>query len=103
MFNTIWDDAADSEANIKWTRYFWSDMKKFSSGGLYLNFPGEYEEGQDLMKDAFGSNYDRLVEVKNRYDPENLFRGVFGHLFDFHSALGAGHHHGSADIAIHHD
>ena len=74
VFNTIWDDAADSEANIKWTRDFWSDMKKFSSGGLYLNFPGEYEEGQSLMKDAFGSNYDRLVEVKNRYDPENLFR-----------------------------
>jgi len=75
VFNTVWDDSADTEKNIAWTRTFWSDMRRYSSGGLYLNFPGQYEEGQDLMRDAFGTeNYNRLVQIKNKYDPTNLFR-----------------------------
>ena len=49
-------------------------MRRFSSGGTYLNFPGFMEEGQDLMRDAYGENYERLVELKNRRDPHNLFR-----------------------------
>ncbi len=48
-------------------------MKRFSDGGTYLNFPGFLEEGERLLRDAFGENYDRLVEVKSRYDPTNLF------------------------------
>jgi FAD/FMN-containing dehydrogenase len=41
---------------------------------MYLNFPGFFEEGDSLMYDAFGANYERLVEIKNKYDPTNLFR-----------------------------
>ena len=74
VFNTAWEDAGDDERNVRWTRESWESMKRYSSGSLYLNFPGEYEEGDQLMKEAFGANYARLVDVKNQYDPTNLFR-----------------------------
>ncbi len=69
-----WEDAADDEANMAWGREVISDMKRFSDGGTYLNFPGFLEEGDRMLREAFGQNYDRLVEIKNRYDPTNLFR-----------------------------
>jgi FAD/FMN-containing dehydrogenase len=43
-------------------------------GGAYLNFPGFLEEGQRLMRDAYGENYERLVTLKDKHDPTNLFR-----------------------------
>jgi FAD/FMN-containing dehydrogenase len=49
-------------------------MRRFSDGGMYLNFPGFLEEGQALMRDAYGENYGRLVALKNEHDPANLFR-----------------------------
>ena len=49
-------------------------MRRFSSGGTYLNFPGFLEEGESLLRDAYGENYQRLVALKNKYDPTNLFR-----------------------------
>ena len=64
----------DDEANIAWARECYSDLRRFSGGGVYLNFPGFLEEGQGLMRDAYGRNYERLVALKNRYDPANLFR-----------------------------
>jgi FAD/FMN-containing dehydrogenase len=64
----------EDEANIAWARDCYADMRRFSGGGLYLNFPGFLEEGQGLMRDAYGENYERLVALKNEYDPANLFR-----------------------------
>ncbi len=49
-------------------------MQPYSKGGLYLNFPGFGEEKDALVRAGYGANYDRLVELKNRYDPTNLFR-----------------------------
>jgi hypothetical protein len=49
-------------------------MRRFSSGGMYLNFPGFFEKGDNLTHDAFGANYERLVEINYKYDPTNLFR-----------------------------
>jgi FAD/FMN-containing dehydrogenase len=49
-------------------------MGKHSTGGLYLNFPGLGEEKDELVRAGYGVNYDRLVELKTKYDPENLFR-----------------------------
>ncbi len=69
-----WEKPADDEANVEWARNVVSDMRRFSSGGAYLNFPGFMEEGQRLMRDAYGENYERLVALKNEYDPANLFR-----------------------------
>ena len=72
--DVTWDDSADDEANIAWTREFWREMHRFSEGGLLLSFPGMGEEGQRLVKAAHGPNHERLVALKNKYDPANLFR-----------------------------
>lgn len=70
-----WQDPADNETNIAWTRELHRDMQRFSSGATYLNFPGFGEEGEEMLRRAYGDNYRRLREVKGKYDPENMFRG----------------------------
>lgn len=73
--DTSWTDHADDEHAIAWTRDAWAEMQDYSNGGAYLNFPGQGEEGESLLRASYGSdNYDRLVEVKTKYDPTNLFR-----------------------------
>jgi FAD/FMN-containing dehydrogenase len=69
-----WEEPRDDEANVAWARECVSDMRRFSDGGMYLNFPGFMEEGQKLMQDAYGRNYERLVALKDEHDPTNLFR-----------------------------
>jgi FAD/FMN-containing dehydrogenase len=68
------EDPQEDGANIEWARGCYADMRRFSGGGVYLNFPGFLEEGQGLMRDAYGENYEILVALKNQYDPANLFR-----------------------------
>ena len=71
--DSTWPDPKDDTTNVEWTRRCWSDMQQYGDGGLYLNFPGFGEEGIDLVKAAYGKNYDRLVEIKTKYDRANLF------------------------------
>lgn len=71
--DTTWDAPEDDEDCIEWTRVFWGAMEPYSSGSMYFNF-AMLEEGDDMVRTTFGENYERLVEVKNSYDPENLFR-----------------------------
>ena len=68
-----WENAEDDQANIEWARTAWRDMRRFSTGGTYINFLTE-EEGDERIHAAYGKNYDRLTEIKTRWDPENLFR-----------------------------
>ena len=73
--DTSWTDPTDTDRAMAWAREFWSEFKRFSRGGVYLNFPGRGEEGEELLRASYGSeNYDRLVAIKNKYDPTNLFR-----------------------------
>jgi FAD/FMN-containing dehydrogenase len=72
-FDSTWMDPAESDRNITWTRQAWAAMHRFSSGGLYLNFPGFGEEKEDLLRAAYGPNYERLRLLKAQYDPTNLF------------------------------
>ena len=69
-----WEDPEDDEANIAWLRDFIDDMAEFSDGSRYLNFPGFQEEGDDMMRQAFGPRYERLAALKQKYDPDNVFR-----------------------------
>jgi FAD/FMN-containing dehydrogenase len=67
-----WTDPADSAKNIEWTRTFFDAMQPFFERGVYVNNLGE--EGEERVKAAYGANYDRLLSLKNKYDPTNLFR-----------------------------
>jgi len=70
-----WDgEGGEDVENIAWARRCVDDLRRFSDGGVYLNFPGFLEEREQMLQAAFGANYDRLVDVKTRYDPGNVFR-----------------------------
>lgn len=73
-FNILsrWEDPAEDEEHVEWTQRFFEAMAPYSADGVYVNFLGR--EGEERVKAAYGDNYDRLVELKNRYDPENRFR-----------------------------
>lgn len=68
-----WEHAADDGENIEWARAAWRDLRRFSTGGTYVNFLTD-DEGHERTRAAYGSNYARLVEVKSRWDSSNLFR-----------------------------
>jgi FAD/FMN-containing dehydrogenase len=69
---TQWTSAADDETNIGWTRELAGKLTPYSSGGVYVTYTSE--EDDERVRDAYQSHYDRLVEVKDRYDPGNMFR-----------------------------
>ncbi len=69
-----WTDPATSDENIAWARESLAAMQPYSQGGSYLNFPGFGEEKEAMLRASYGPNYDRLVALKTKYDPENLFR-----------------------------
>jgi FAD/FMN-containing dehydrogenase len=68
-----WEKPADDAANIEWTRTAWQELRQFSTGGTYINFLTE-EDGEDRIRAAYGDNLERLVEIKTKWDPGNLFR-----------------------------
>jgi FAD/FMN-containing dehydrogenase len=69
-----WETPDADAANIAWTRETWESMRQFGTGGVYLNFLSE-DEDAERTKAAFGADlYQRLVALKARYDPTNLFR-----------------------------
>lgn len=68
-----WEEAEDDEANIAWVQNLIDDVAPFSDGSRYLNFAGFQEEGDAMMRDAFGPQYARLAALKQQYDPTNFF------------------------------
>ena len=68
----LWESADQDDRHMAWGRGISADLKRFSTGGVYLNFIGD--EGQDRVRAAFGDNYDRLAQIKARYDADNFFR-----------------------------
>lgn len=68
-----WEHADQDSANIAWAREAWNDMKRFSTGGTYLNFLTE-DEGAERTEAALGRMLQRLAEVKAKWDPNNFFR-----------------------------
>jgi len=69
-------DPAESAPCIRWAREFWRAMQPFASGGVYVNYLGqEADEGAERVQAAYGPpKYERLVALKNTYDPTNFFR-----------------------------
>lgn len=69
-----WTGPRENDRNIGWSRALLAAVRPFTRGGSYLNFPGLGEEHDALLREAHGDNYERLVALKTKYDPSNLFR-----------------------------
>ncbi len=67
----MWPDPSQNAANIKWVRDYYSATAPLSESGGYINFMSD--DDQSRIKDNYKGNYKRLVDVKRRYDPDNLF------------------------------
>jgi FAD/FMN-containing dehydrogenase len=65
-------DAPDYE-HVAWVQAAWKSVRPFSTGGNYLNFQTA-DEDEERLRGTYGANFERLVEVKQAYDPDNLFR-----------------------------
>jgi hypothetical protein len=69
---SMWSDTTKNEENIKWARDLWKAVQPFATGGVYVNFL--MTEGADRVVAAYGKEkYERLVALKNKYDPTNFF------------------------------
>jgi FAD/FMN-containing dehydrogenase len=67
-----WESASEDARGIEWARGFFAKAQPFASGGAYINFLTQDET--DRIEFAYGPTFKRLVEIKNKYDPTNLFR-----------------------------
>ncbi len=69
----IWSEDAEQEAHIEWARSFFEAMQSYSTESVYVNYLSD--EGEERVKSAYGEeHYSRLVRLKQRYDPGNVFR-----------------------------
>jgi FAD/FMN-containing dehydrogenase len=69
--HTRWDDPDEDKRCVAWAREFFNATAPHATGGVYVNFITEDEE---RVAAAYGGNFDRMGEIKRRYDPDNLFR-----------------------------
>jgi hypothetical protein len=68
------DDPADSEKIVRWGREGWETIQPFVERAVYINaLEDAAEEGEHRVAEAYGPNYERLVTVKEKYDPTNFF------------------------------
>ena len=73
IINASWEQPDGDASNIEWARRAWSDMRRFSTGGTYINFLTE-DEGAERTQAALGAALPRLAQIKARWDPHNVFR-----------------------------
>lgn len=67
----IWQNSADTEKCISWVQDSWKAMRPFSKPFVYVNVLGD--DVEERVHEAYGPNYERLVALKNKYDPTNFF------------------------------
>ncbi len=71
-FVGLWQEPGEAERNIAWVRESWQAIRPYANGAEYINFLGD--EGDERVRAAYGAEkYERLVELKKRYDPANFF------------------------------
>jgi hypothetical protein len=68
-----WADPAETEANVRWVKETYAALTPYMAPRSYVNYLAD-DDGEDRVRGAYGPNYDRLVELKRRYDPDNVFR-----------------------------
>ena len=69
---SMWENPSDTEKNMRWTRECYGALRPFFAAAAYGNYVAD--EGEAVAREAYGPNYDRLVGLKNKYDPTNFFR-----------------------------
>ena len=72
LIPSVWLDPAETAANISWTKETFAAIQPHLSGKRWLNYLGD-DQADDAIRAAYGPNYDRLAEIKRRYDPDNVF------------------------------
>jgi FAD/FMN-containing dehydrogenase len=72
LIPSVWTDPTATEANIRWTRETHAALAPHLSARRWLNYLGD-DQDDDAVRAAYGPNYDRLREIKRRYDPANVF------------------------------
>src|ERR671930_250714 len=77
LIPSVWTDPAGTDANIHWTRETFADLQPHLETRRWLNYLGD-DQGLDAIRAAYGPNYDRLRDVKRRYDPDNVFHLKIG-------------------------
>ena len=73
LIPSVWMDPAETDENIAWTRETHAAFAPHLLERRWLNYLGD-DQGVDAVRAAYGPNWDRLVEIKRRYDPDNVFR-----------------------------
>jgi FAD/FMN-containing dehydrogenase len=71
VFVAAWQDPAEDQERIKWVRDYYQAIAPHSEAGGYINFMSD--DDQSRIQDNYRDNYNRLVEVKRVFDPDNLF------------------------------
>jgi FAD/FMN-containing dehydrogenase len=69
---SVWTNPADNDVNVAWSRETFAAMRPHLGNGRWLNYLGD-DQADNAVRSAFGPNFDRLREVKRRYDPDNVF------------------------------
>jgi FAD/FMN-containing dehydrogenase len=72
LLPSVWLDPVDTDANLTWTRATFDALRPHFANRRWLNYFSD-DDGSDAVRAAYGPNYDRLVDVKRRHDPENVF------------------------------
>ncbi len=72
LLPSVWLDPADTAANVAWTRETHAALREHLTDRRWLNYLGD-DQGADSVRAAYGQNWDRLVQVKRRVDPDNVF------------------------------
>jgi FAD/FMN-containing dehydrogenase len=67
-----WENASDDDRCVGWCRELFDAATPYATGGVYVNFMTEEEEQR--VAEAYGDSYQRLVDLKNKYDPNNMLR-----------------------------
>jgi len=70
--DAFWEGPEATAPNVKWVKDYWQAMRRHSPRGAYVNFMAD--EGEDRVRESYRGNYDRLLQIKRKYDPANLFR-----------------------------
>jgi FAD/FMN-containing dehydrogenase len=72
--NGMWEpDEPRADMFRQWIRDAWNRIRRYSLGRTYINFQTA-DEDEERIRATYGKNYHRLVEVKKKYDPDNIFR-----------------------------